>query len=443
MAVELPLVEVPDRAAWNAWLEAHHASSLHALPLALLLGACAGEPDSGGPAPDDPAACAGPAWIEPVDGGVYDFAMPPFTWQAVDGASTYTVMLRADGVEVERAEGLVDPRWTPTLATPGAPYEVQVTADPGGATCSVAFTVRTLDAEPTATSPDVICGGQGGAGSGIAYAATWAGDRVVSTGNRDGLGLCAYDGSTLAFLDHFASQGDTFRSFGVTTDPQTGALLATVYPMSGQCGDSLERLLIVDDPNGARTVTTVETGMESGVSVAVVDGVAWLSALAGMSCLDEDSFCLDWGESCTFGQAELVAWDLGTGQRLYNSEIQASPGLAADDLQVFRAGLDASFSVLDPATGSIRLTVPVPASPRGLIRHDDPAGRRFLLVTDFDKGLRVYQIPDTPLTQASDLVEVLDLTTADRYWQGAVDADGRFVFPAQDAVGLARHDLRP
>ncbi len=411
--------------------------------LLLLLVACKPVADSAEPGTGMPPGCDGPALIEPVDAGVYDFAFPTIRWREQDGASSYTVVLSSGGVEEERAEGLTETHWTPSTAEPGAHFEVTVTEASGQASCSASFTVRTFGAEPIVTSPGPICGDEGGMGSGIAYAATWANGDIYSTGNKDGLGLCRYDGDTLAFAEHFGSQGETFRSFGVTTDPDSGALLATVFPMTGQCGDNLERLLIVDDPGGARTVSAVNTGMESGVAVVARGGRAYLSALAGMSCLDEDTFCLDWGETCTHGYAELVAWDLEQQQRLYYTETMASPGLAVDEHQLFRAGVDASIAVHDLDTGALRLTIEQPASPRGLIRHDDPAGRRFLVVTDFDMGLRGYRLPDEAISDASDLVEVLALTTTDRYWQGAVDGLGRFVFPAQEAASLVRHDLLP
>lgn len=406
-------------------------SRLSPLPVLLLAGCPADAPVP------EPEGCVGPALWEPLDGATATFRHPPVAWSAVSGATSYSVQVTDASGSILRQAEVAGTEWRPELDA-GGEFVVSVTALPGGETCASAYRVRTLGTAPTVESPTAVCGRDPEAAIETSWAVAWSGGSVFATLNAEGAGICAHDAETLAFTDTFAARGGAFRSYGLTADAD-GTLYATTFPLEVACGDTMFRVARVADPSGARELTWLETGQEAGVSVAVAQGLLFETGLAGAACYGVDSACLDLGEPCPDGAADLTAWDLDAGANRFHREGSGSPGLAADTYRVYRSGPDASLLVHD-LDGALLFELPTTASPRGVVRHDADDGR-FLLVTDFDQQLHVYELLTEAPSAPEDLVEVTTRALPDRYWQGAVDDQGRFYWSGQLGGRLARWDL--
>lgn len=409
-----------------------HCSSPPEAPLLLLLLACAPPDKDTGPAAVE--GCLGPSLWEPIDGSTWTFRHPTVAWSRVSAATEYTVTITDSAGSVWKIATTQETSWRPELDT-GGTFTVSVTAAPGGETCGASYTVRTLGDAPAVESPTLTCGAAAATAS--AWALAVSGGEVFTTVTADDGGICAYDAETLAYTESFGSAGPSFRTYGIAADPD-GTLYYDTFPLFAECGDTMKRLGVVAP--GSRDVTWVGTGMEAGVSVAVAGGLVFETGLSGVSCYGTDSSCLDLDEPCPNGAAEFTAYDLGSGANRFHTEDQASPGLAADDARVYRAGPEASVVVTD-LDGAVLFETKTAASPRGLVRYDAPDGR-FLLVTDFDQGLHVYELSDGPVEGPEDVVEVTSRALPDRYWQGAVDDQGRFYWPGQLTGHLARWDLQ-
>lgn len=409
------------------------------LLLPLLLGVSACHPAAEGPL--DGPDCPGPALTSPL--GEVPFRVGPLSWRAVEGAERYDVLVGQDpadllGTAADAASGLTGTTWTPRAALGPGRWTVEVTAQPGGERCRAEVAVAGLTPEPELVATEPLCGrAEDEAATSFAWALAVSGEEVYTTYNAEAGGLCVYDAETLAWKEELGSRGELFRSFGAAAGPD-GRVYYSTYPYEGQCGDTLRRVGRLDPVT--REVDWIDTGVEAGVSVAVAGARLYETGLAGGSCLDTDSFCLDLGEPCPDGPSGLVSWDLDGRSRRYNRVEEGYPGLAADDARVYRAGLADEVVVLDAADGAPLFAVPIDEGPRGLVRVDLATGA-FLLVTDFAQHVHVWALQDPAPSSAEDLVEVQVVTMGDRYWQGGMDELGRFYFPAQNTRTVVRHRL--
>lgn len=371
------------------------------------------------------------------------FATPEVTWDPVDGARGYLVEI-AETEDALDAAPIVDEdvedSWSGELE-PGE-YVVRVTAQPGGETCTGPLAVRTIDAMPSVTSPQQLCGDAKGVGTRTSYGVAAVGGHVYSSINIDGAGLCRYDAETLAFEVQHPGHGGNFRTFGVASDPTSGAVMVTTFPFLGTCGDTLERLLVYADPANSGSFEAYDSGIESPTSVAVdAEGVAHLSGLWGGSCWQEDTFCLDLGDPCTNGFGFWAVHDLEAGSLNHGGSPTVGVGVATDATHTYRAGLNETLEVFE-AAGAHVTSLPIPAPPRGVIRVD-VGGDRLLIATLMDATLRAYRLPEEGAPDTEDaLVEVHQVQLDDNYWQGAYDPEeGALFFPAQNTLTIRRHDL--
>lgn len=390
-------------------------------------GDTSGEPESCGPELDVPAQ----RW----------FRAPDISWAEVEGAGSYALRISTQGSDVVSVDD-AGTSWSGELEV-GA-YEVEVRAEPGGETCTAAFAVRTLEATPDAVSPEPLCASADGVGSLIAYGLAVLDGSVYASFNADGAGVCRYDAQTLDYLDTVPGFGGNFRTFGVWAEPEQDAIYFSTYPFLGMCGDRLDRIIKVVDPDGAPSVETLDIGVEAANSIAIgPDGLIHSSGPWAGNCWQEDSFCLDFGAPCTNGDAAWASVELASNTGLSHGSVpNVNVGLAADADAVYRAGIMDTLEIFDPNTGPLS-SIPLPSSPRGLIRIDE-GGDRLLLVTSFDNHLRVYRLPEAgPPASAEDLQLELELALDDRYWQGWYDAATQALyFPAQESRTIRRHDLR-
>lgn len=374
------------------------------------------------------------------------FVAPDIGWASVDGAESYSLRIAVAGTDFE-TEALVSiddagTSWAGEL--PVGSYQVQVRAEPSGEACMASFAVRTLDATPDVVSPETLCAGAEGVGSGIAYGLAVLDGSVYASINLDGAGICRYDAETLAYVDTLPGFGGNFRTFGVWAEAEQDALYFSSYPFVGMCGDRLDRIVRVVDPDGAASVETFDIGVEAANSIALgPGGLIHTSGPWAGNCWQEDSFCLDFGAPCTKGDAGWASVELDTLVGLSHSSVpNVNVGIAVDADAVYRAGVMDSLEIFDPSTGPLH-SIPMPASPRGLIRIDE-GGDRLLVVTSFDNTLRVYRLPAAgPPSSAEDLDLALELALDDRYWQGWYDREtNALYFPAQESRTIRRHNLR-
>lgn len=387
--------------------------------------------------------------ISPEPGYERLFVDPEISWAAVEGATGYDVIIARDAAltdVVAQVEGVSDTSWTSEVFYMADVFHVRVEARPGGEFAQRGFVVRGVRAEPDVVSPTVVCDTREGVGTKTTYAVAVLEDVVYASRNVDGAGICRHGVEDLSFIDEFGAIGGNFRSFGVASDPEGDRLFATFFPFVGSCGDSLERMMILEGASSGRaSLSYVDTGMESGHTVIYAAGRAFSSGLLGQSCWQTDTFCLDLGEPCPDGAAAYVAWDVENGVELTHSELWGAPGGWADEDRVYRGtapGVEPGILVQDAATGELLATVPVPSDIRGIVGVRDDT-ETFLVTSQFDQVLRIYAVRSEPPSGVDDIVLVNEVAVDDRYWQGDIDSRGRMFFPAQDSLSLRRHDLAP
>lgn len=372
------------------------------------------------------------------------FERPVFAWTTVAGATGYQVDItdQASGATVS-TETTPDTTLVPSAFHMGSTYVVQVTALPDGPTASRTYVVRGLRSTPDVTSAQTLCNGAEGTGSMTAYSVAYLNGRVYSTFNADGAGICAYDAQTLAYLQTHPGVGGHFRSFGLCADAANRRLYVTYFPMVGDCADTMNRLARLDFTNGTPTTRYFNAKVESAQSVACANNRVYMTGLREQSCYNQNMFCLEAGEACSQGWSSVLAWDTVNQRDLWHAATPFStPGMAADDVHVYRPSYLSSLLVHDAATGALVADVPTGTQFRGLIRMD-AEGRHFLLASGWDQTLRIYVLNNLPLQSVTDVVEVNRVSMAERYWQGSFDGVRAFFFPGQDTRKIYRHDLAP